>query len=990
MSAPARTRDQGSWETITAALEKAVGPGRPSGAWTKYCCPAHEGDGRHHKPSLGVKYDSGEQRTVVRCFAGCDNEQVLETIGLQVRDMFDRRLERTSERGRRANRPRPQQLSRADRALKAAGLPAKQPTKPDIGAQTTPWRVTATYPYMRADGTVAGEVVRREADFTGGRDKQFHQRRWDPQSGRMVAGGFEPLPYQLPQVLATIADGGVIYICEGEKDVAAAESAGLTATTNAGGAMVWSAEHAKWLKGAHTVVIVADHDTAGYRRAERVMGTLAGLVGRVRVVQAATGKDLHDHLQCGHEIAELVPIPYLDPYTPGRTGAPATSTPAAETSKVSAAASEIPTPGGNPAMAEYLLAPSTDAPAQHSDEVDNIGAQWAMFMRLLMGHILERARVQAEIRRQLAERAAHEEEAARQEAEARQAAERAAAEALLRKIREVGFDNASRTQLAEAIGEAAAWADESPVARQALAELNTHVQQRYGITLDVNTGQVTTVAGPEVADALAAAESERAALARLRKAQDRMVQMVAAQELDESVKAELYADIEQWRANPSARQLDQLTKKLADKGVGEEVRTRVRFVASYLGQPHQMVPFDELGGVNTPSPTVELRKLGRALVDPGEEAKPRIDQLLTSYQDKLRLGAPTGLVREQLAAAVALLTPEEQDAARERGREIRSNPAGQYKPLWPGYVDRDELATTIRVYATLAPQAELAAGKASTLDDATAVGLQKQAARHKKAIDRALTEGKGLHAWEKDQITAVLRDVEAGKTSVPELLFADDRSAAAVDADKAARIAQDTSYAHRRQLEQILESGAAPEGTVRRTRDMVTRVMDAQTELARGGVNLPDYERTGLDRQLEAKLAAVGVPEPLRNKVRHHLDYAAGEAATAGKQANRIADRWAERTEAVAVERAPKPKTDEVGYDSPQRREGREKSLRAAGLNDDQVAQHMAADAGFAQPPSAAVRAAEKGKTRTTRPGTGVHKTHHRGKGRGPERGLGR
>jgi hypothetical protein len=35
------------------------------------------------------------------------------------------------------------------------------------------------------------------------------------------------------------------------------------------------------------------------------MGTLVGLVEQVRVVQAATGKDLHDHLQCRHEIAEL-------------------------------------------------------------------------------------------------------------------------------------------------------------------------------------------------------------------------------------------------------------------------------------------------------------------------------------------------------------------------------------------------------------------------------------------------------------------------------------------------------------------------------------------------------------------------------------------------------------------------------------------------------------------------------------------------------------
>ncbi|WP_280304813.1 hypothetical protein, partial [Nocardia neocaledoniensis] len=52
---------------------------------------------------------------------------------------------------------------------------------------------------------------------------------------------------------------------------------------------------------------------------------------------------------------------------------------------------------------------------------------------------------------------------------------------------------------------------------------------------------------------------------------------------------------------------------------------------------------------------------------------------------------------------------------------------------------------------------------------------------------------------------AVLRDIEAGKTQTPDMLFVDDRSAAAVDADRATGIARDTSYAHRR-------PGRSPDG----------------------------------------------------------------------------------------------------------------------------------------------------------------------------------
>jgi hypothetical protein len=637
---------------------------------------------------------------------------------------------------------------------------------------------------------------------------------------------------------------------------------------------------------------------------------------------------------------------------------------------------------------EHQLAPQLhDHPADQTPDIDHAGSQLVMFWQLLMRQMVTLAERQAEQRRRYKEHLADQAEDQRREAEARMAAERAAVEARLRKLHEGGLENASRTEIAEAVKDAAAWAGDSQIAKQALQELSTHVEQRYGIRIDAATGKVVANAAPELADALTAAETERAGLARLKKAQDRMVEMVAQDAgLDQSAKEELYAEIEKWRAHPSAKQLDALSKKLTEKGVSDQVTTRIRFVAHYIGAPGQVVPVGELGGAGALSPSTELRKLAVALVDPGEEAKPRVDQLLTSYQDMVRMGRPTASLRERLTQAMAVLTTEDQQAVRDRGNAIRTNPTGKFGALWPDHVDRDELATTVRMYATLAPQAEATAGKASDLDDATAVGLAKAAARHRRAINHAIKDGQGLHELEKDQLKAVLRDVEAGKTTTPEMLWADDRSAAAVDADRAAKIAHDTTHAHRRQLEQILETNAAPQGTVRRSRDAVTRVMDAQTQLAAGRGSLPDYERGGTDRQLDAHLAAAGVSEPLRNKVRAHLNYAAGEAATAGKQANRISDRWAERQEAVAIERTP----EKPAYDSPQRRAGLARDLKAAGLDDEQVAERMAADAGHAKPASAAVKHApgEMRKPRTTSQGTGLHRVHHRGKGRGP--GLGR
>ncbi|WP_306358966.1 MULTISPECIES: toprim domain-containing protein [unclassified Nocardia] len=894
--APARTRararDQqtqarGSWETITTALEQAVGPGRAAGAWTRYCCPAHEADGRPHRPSLGVKYDDAGQRTVVRCFAGCDNELVLDKLGLAVRDMFDRRPDRTT-RDQQTPRARARRVSAADRAIDAAGLPLSRP-KPDLGQQVSPWTTTATYPYAREDGTVAGEIVRHEARFTGGRGKRFHQRAWNPESG-WADTGFEPIPFQLPRVLEAVRSGRTVYVCEGEKDVLAAEAANLVATTNAGGAGAWKPEHAAWLAGARTVVIVADKDAPGYRRAEKVAASLSGLVGRVRVVQAATGKDLHDHLAAGHEVGELEPIPHLDPFTspdtPAEPAAPVPVTPAAETTEVSAVSSATPAAASAPPVSPKGPTVSqtgffSEAPAQSSDEVDRISGQWAIFMRLLMMQMIEKVRRQIEANR---------EAAARRETEAEE--ERLAAEAQL------------------------------------------------------------------AAD------------------------LVAGEDLDQSVKEELYADIEKWRTNPTTTSLQALTKKLADKGVGEPVRTRVRFVATYLGVPGLTVTPGEAAVLPVAvSPTTELRKMGGPLVDPGEEAKPRVDRLMEAYQDRLRVGLSTASVRERLADELAVLTPEDRELARARGNAIRSNPAGEFARLWPDHVDRDELAATVRTYATMAPQAEAAAVRANSLDDVTATKMRTYAAQHKAAIVKAVKDAPNLHPLERDQLVAVLRDVEAGSHRTPEMLFVDDRSAAALDADRATRIAHDTTHAHRRQIEQLLDTNAVPRGTTRRTREDLTKVMDGQAALASGRASLSDYEQTGVRDRFLTALGGAGVGEPMRNRVAAHLDLAAGDAASVGKQAHRIADRWVERREEVAAARAP----EKPAYDSPAYRADREAALAAAGLDPDQIAQHMAAAAGHANPAAAAVRPTP-GKarpTRSTEPGAGMRRINHRGKGQG-------
>ncbi|MBF6065436.1 hypothetical protein IU500_34450 [Nocardia terpenica] len=306
-----------SYEIVTAALVRRVGPApypRSPDRWTNYFCPVHEGDGGHHNPSLGVRYDPRQAKTLVRCWARCDDEDVLDRIGLQVRDLWDRLPERDPHRRhdwqRRQAPPQAAQARKSlvDKAVDYAAFPAKIPR--DLGAPLGQAQTVDTYVYRWPDGRVEGAVARMQTPHEHGYAKSFWQAHWTGTEWEHT--GFAPIPWRLPELIDGVQRGREIYVCEGEKDVQRAVAAGQVATCNAMGAGKWTTEHAQWLHGAGRVIVVADRDRPGYRHAAQVAQTLHGRVGQIRVLQAAAGKDLADHLDAGHGIDDLAPVPYLD------------------------------------------------------------------------------------------------------------------------------------------------------------------------------------------------------------------------------------------------------------------------------------------------------------------------------------------------------------------------------------------------------------------------------------------------------------------------------------------------------------------------------------------------------------------------------------------------------------------------------------------------------------------------------------------------------
>jgi len=137
-----------------------------------------------------------------------------------------------------------------------------------------------------------GRVVHRSPD------KKFRQSTMPKGQGQL---------YRLSKVVAAVAQGQIVYLVEGEKDVHALEALGVTATTSPMGAGNFGKVDPAPLAGAR-VVIVADKDTAGQKYATRAMEILLPLGCEIQLMHAKVGKDAADHVAAGHGVAELVPV----------------------------------------------------------------------------------------------------------------------------------------------------------------------------------------------------------------------------------------------------------------------------------------------------------------------------------------------------------------------------------------------------------------------------------------------------------------------------------------------------------------------------------------------------------------------------------------------------------------------------------------------------------------------------------------------------------
>lgn len=316
-------------------------------------CPTHE----DQKASLSVDYEGQQGKTMLYCHAGCNGDEVLETLSLTWPMLYDdyeepeefaarRQAERGQDRAHSGGRGAASTGRRGRNTTSSASAagdggqvtPKVTPTKPTRRSVKVPalpkgrlparlsevtptpvseWTIAATYDYVDEQGVCVHQEVRwqRTLEVPGTElkapserrtEKRFTQR-WPDGSGgwlEKAPAGFEPVLYRLPEISEWISQGRRIWLCEGVKDADRVDALGEAATTNPSGAANFKPSQAAALAGGDVVVAV-DHDLAGYRRAVRLAGELSQHDARVRFALPRTTElhsDLSDHLDAGHPL----------------------------------------------------------------------------------------------------------------------------------------------------------------------------------------------------------------------------------------------------------------------------------------------------------------------------------------------------------------------------------------------------------------------------------------------------------------------------------------------------------------------------------------------------------------------------------------------------------------------------------------------------------------------------------------------------------------
>jgi hypothetical protein len=248
--------DHDPFEVVRARLADT----RPERGGLVARCPAHDDS----KPSLRLsRGDDG--RALLCCRAGCSTEEVVQALGLAMRDLMPREptaWQPTPQRRSAARQPQGNGFATVEEAV------AQYQQK--LGEESARWT------YTDPSGEPVAVVLRWNHDDGTKRDIRPVARiggRW-----HLQAPDGDRCLYRL----GDLGGGGPVLVAEGEKATDALASLGFNATTSMGGAK--AAAKSSWASLAgREVFILPDEDKAGLQYADEVRAICEGLAPPARV-----------------------------------------------------------------------------------------------------------------------------------------------------------------------------------------------------------------------------------------------------------------------------------------------------------------------------------------------------------------------------------------------------------------------------------------------------------------------------------------------------------------------------------------------------------------------------------------------------------------------------------------------------------------------------------------------------------------------------------
>ena len=279
---------------------------KPNGKGYTALCPCHE----DKKNSLSIAEDNG--KILIHCFAGCSTDDICESIGIDVKDLF---IDSFKTSGKKI--------------------------------------IDCIYDYQAIDGSIVYQNVRfKPKDFRHRRPNPENPKSWIwglstgdyykskynedyylasrnkqlPTTHKIHLKSIKPMPYRLPKIADAAKNNRNIFIVDGEKDVATLESLNLIATTNK-----FDISYGHFFAGAK-VAIVPDNDKlnpktgkrAGTEQALKVANMLYGSAKEIRIVYLPEGiKDLTAYFKLGYKKEEFASlIKATEPFTPTESEPP--------------------------------------------------------------------------------------------------------------------------------------------------------------------------------------------------------------------------------------------------------------------------------------------------------------------------------------------------------------------------------------------------------------------------------------------------------------------------------------------------------------------------------------------------------------------------------------------------------------------------------------------------------------------------------------------